>query len=123
MNANALATARIADFLTADFGTRWWLADGRLVSTGSAESLRDGALLVAKSPGVGNLDGMWWTQGLIEDEEGEYYEAVDGGRRLIGNLTEVVRWCCAEGDVTSFIDDFARQITEAVIEADAFGGV
>lgn len=115
IDAHALAAAHISDFLTADGGTRWWLLDGRLVSTGSAESLRDGALLVAKSPGLGNLDGMWWTQGMTQDDEGIY--SLDGEE--IGDLAAVVRHSCEEGDVTSFVDELATKITEAVIEADA----
>lgn len=119
MNAHALATAHIADFLTAEYGTRWWLLDGRLVSTGSSESLREGALLVARSPGVGNLDGMWWTTGMEQDDDGAYWL----GDEEIGDLADVVRYSCENGDVSGQIDDLAAKITEAVIEADAFGGV
>lgn len=203
MDAYALAAANIADYLTAGHGTRWWLlADGTLTSTDSSTSLREG-LHVATSPGLGNLDSTWFTDGggFVIDSEGVYYllselpgdhdvrpapwtdldfvvppenqgqivtvsyafdedgshivrrsfdasdctaayaiheidhddasidyDAIDfrnsdPGEALdwdafetIGDIAAVVRWCCANGDVTGEINDFAEEIAQSVAD-------
>lgn len=122
MDADALAYKHIADFLCAPRGTRWWLLeDGRLVSTGSSESLREG-ILVARSFGVGNLDSQFFTDGMYMDEEGIYWntEAAwdsDDLSQRIGSLEDVVRHCCEMGDVSIHINDLARTIREGVEES------
>jgi hypothetical protein len=114
VDAYALAALHLADYLTADRGTRWWLwDDGTLMATDpstrhEADRDPDGpqAIEVARSPGLGDLDSHWWTEGLYQNDDGDYECAGD----VIGDFRAVVHWQCEHGDVTGQLDDFARKI-------------
>ncbi len=121
MDYRELVENNLADFLTAPFGTRWWLFthpdhDAALSRSSSSESPDPAngwsCLLVATSPGVANMDSTVWTEGLDQDEDG-YWHAFDGEE--IGLLIEdVIRYSCENGDVTDHVQALVTKIEEAV---------
>ncbi len=141
--AYALATSNIAEFLTSAYGTRWYACrdteggEWHVECCDSSSHLeanddRDAVCVeFGRSPGVGNMDSSEWTAGLFTDEDGGYWRDEKGrahehsellgsfdeiaadGYEFIGSVEDVIRECCAEGDVAHHIADLERKMVEA----------
>lgn len=72
----------------------------------------DAPIARARCPGIGNLDSTVFSNGYAErDESGIYFEIKTG--RRIGDLIELIRESCAQGDMSSFYDDLIDKLYES----------
>jgi hypothetical protein len=124
-----ITTDRLADYLTAPWGHTLGLYRDGSVSVGEdvgreiAEDERPVAL--AKCPGIDNLSVDYWTTDFAawDDDQGAYVVTGrhrDDGGRVIGELEDVVRECCQDGDVESEREELVDTLTEDA-EEDGIG--
>lgn len=121
-NVNVTVTLNdLASFLTVEYGNDLavW-ADGSISIVSSTDSWTAGESPVARvpCPGIGNIDSSYFKEGFVNwsDDEGAFIvtEGNDDAGRVVGQLEDVIRECCQEGDVESYYDDLMSKINEAM---------
>jgi len=111
-----IANENIADYLTMPHGSRMIIWDDGEVSWCGANSLpiTEHEYIYITAPGPENLDPAWFTENFVHREEsGEYVvsnEYHDDLGRVVGDLDDVIKECCRDGDVEGFIDDLEEKI-------------
>jgi hypothetical protein len=117
----AIASAAIADYLTADYGC--WLAvwdSGYWEIRPAGETLPPACVAAVKCPGIGNLDSTVFSDGWVtRQDDGSYIvtgEFHDDQGRVIPDLDHMIRECCRDGDVSDFVDQLAAALTESAAE-------
>lgn len=111
----------LANFLVSEYGSDLavW-ADGRISIVSSTDSWTAGESPVARvpCPGIGNVDSSYFREGFVNwnDDEGAFVtiEGSDDAGRVVGQLEDVIKECCQDGDVEGYYDDLMSKINEAM---------
>lgn len=113
---SALTYEDLADYLTAEHGYDFAIWDDGMTNI-IEHSITWGKLdnapsLRVQCPGIGNLDSEFFTEGFVsyDEELGAYTELKTG--RVVGDLSDVIRECCREGDVERFMEDLVSALLE-----------
>lgn len=106
----------LGDFLTAPWGHRLAVYRDGSVHVGEAVGREidpdEMPIAMVTCPGIGNLVESDWTAGFCEYAEGRaaYVETRTG--RVIGDLADVVRECCQDGDVEAEYEDLITRLVD-----------
>jgi hypothetical protein len=132
---NHITYEHLADYLTAEHGhdiclwaAGWETDDPPAVAIAPREiryQRNHEPLARVPCPGIGNLDSTEFTRDFCDEdvpggygpgrnERGDYVE--NGSGRVIGDLADVIRECCQDGDMSEYMDDLIAALERSARE-------
>ena len=113
---DAITSTEVAEYLTAEHGydLAVW-KDGTVDTIQHNISFTEENSPIARisCPGIGNLDTRYFTEDFAEEkEDGLYYDILTGEIIGDGDIEDVITACCADGDVTDYMDDIVAKLIE-----------